>query len=165
MIISPIQNGAYHIMRWYQKRSREFISQRYGKNASYYQAKLGLKSHNGIDYAVPVGTPVFAPMEGKVTIKKQKYGYGWHIKIKTATKEVVLAHLSKFLVKDGQWVNLGQEIAHTGNTGLSTGPHLHFGFRHLKNGKVINYDNGNLGYVNPEKLIIEWKGTHNINNL
>lgn len=83
--------------------------------------------HTGDDYACPVGTSVRATVSG--TVKDLNWGsaYGTHIVIESADKvRQLYAHLSKKLVKVGQKVTAGQEIAKSGNTGRSTGPHLHY---------------------------------------
>ncbi|MCS6824947.1 MAG: M23 family metallopeptidase [Cytophagaceae bacterium] len=83
--------------------------------------------HNGIDIAAPVGTKIYSPLNG--TIKEIKYNYigGLQLIISHSDNvETGYAHLSKVLVKIGEKVRKGDVIALTGNTGRSTGPHLHF---------------------------------------
>lgn len=88
-------------------------------------------SHHGRDYGVPTGSSLVAPTKGKVVFAgKDSSGYGNLIKIQTDTGETVyLAHLSQINVKVGQSVDPGQLIGKTGNTGNSTGPHLHYEVR------------------------------------
>lgn len=88
--------------------------------------------HDGVDIAVKVNTNVYSSMSGKIVeIKYSKFGYGNKIIIKnSAGFEVLYAHLSnKIFVKKNQIVKKGQLIATTGNTGTSTGPHLHYEIR------------------------------------
>ena|GEM_PF-1922349 len=84
--------------------------------------------HSGIDIGLPEGTEVVAAADGTVLfVKKMTTGYGWHLAINHGGKLVTLyAHLSKILVEEGQEVYKGDPIAESGNTGRSTGPHLHF---------------------------------------
>ena len=83
--------------------------------------------HTGDDYACPVGTSVHATSSG--IVKDVNYGadYGIHIVVESSDKiRQLYAHLSKKLVTVGQNVKAGNEIAKSGNTGRSTGPHLHY---------------------------------------
>lgn len=83
--------------------------------------------HKGIDFAVPVGTAVAATCGGVVQRAGWGSGYGYCVYIQHPDGKVSrYGHLSKILVKAGQSVNQGQKIALSGNTGVSTGPHLHF---------------------------------------
>ncbi len=97
-------------------------------------------NHNGIDIGVSVGTPVYAAASGTVVISKPNgQGYGKYISIQHARNYyTVYGHLSELLVQQGQTVTAGQLIAKSGNTGNSTGPHLHFEV--LKNAPLV--DNG-----------------------
>ena len=86
--------------------------------------------HKGVDWAVPKGTAVHASSGGIVTKAGWGSGYGYVIYIKHPDgKETRYAHLSKCLVSPGQSVKQGQKIALSGNTGRSSGPHLHFEIR------------------------------------
>ncbi len=86
--------------------------------------------HNGVDFKVPVGTSVYAPSDGYVTMAGYMRGGGYTVIIKHAgVYSTVYMHLSKFDVRQGQKVRAGQIIARSGNTGQSTGPHLHYELR------------------------------------
>ncbi|MDR3608794.1 MAG: M23 family metallopeptidase [Oligoflexia bacterium] len=87
--------------------------------------------HEGIDLKARSGTPVYAAQAGKVLFAGSKIrGYGKMIVIKHAYDiATVYAHNSRLLVRAGQAVRLGQQIAVSGSTGRSTGPHLHFEVR------------------------------------
>ncbi len=86
--------------------------------------------HNGVDFRMPVGTSVYAPSDGVVTYASYMRGGGYTIIIKhMGAYSTVYMHLSKMTVKKGQRVHLGQLIAKSGNTGRSTGPHLHYEIR------------------------------------
>jgi murein DD-endopeptidase MepM/ murein hydrolase activator NlpD len=110
------------------------ISQNYGQ--TFYSARLYKSNfHNGLDFGVPVGTPVFAAEDGIVVAADnndksswQKYQYGQHIMIEHQNNlNTLYAHLSVIGVKKGQAIKRGELIGYSGNTGYSTGPHLHFG--------------------------------------
>lgn len=83
--------------------------------------------HAGIDIANDEGTPIRAAMAGRVTYTGWYSGYGYTVVIKHGQGyETLYGHLSDYIVENGQYVNAGQVIAYMGNTGNSTGPHLHF---------------------------------------
>jgi murein DD-endopeptidase MepM/ murein hydrolase activator NlpD len=83
--------------------------------------------HNGIDIAAPVGTPVLAPADGKITEVWDNEKGGVCLAMETPDGiRFGFAHLSKRYASWSQEVKQGQQIAASGNTGASTGPHLHF---------------------------------------
>lgn len=85
------------------------------------------RMHKGIDWSVPVGTRVNAASDGTVVFAGTQNGYGICVMIRHADgKETRYAHLSEITVSNGQSVKQGEQIALSGNTGRSTGPHLHF---------------------------------------
>lgn len=87
-------------------------------------------THAGQDIAVPVGTPIAATDGGTVTVASVQSGYGNVVYIKhDGGVESRYAHLSSFAVRPGQSVKRGEVIGRSGNTGTSTGPHLHFEIR------------------------------------
>ena len=97
------------------------------------------KMHTGTDFAAPLGTPIMASGDGKVTKAGWCGGGGNCVKIKhNNTYQTVYAHMSKFGrgIKRGVRVKQGQIIGYVGSTGLSTGPHLHYEV--IENGKKIN---------------------------
>lgn len=97
------------------------------------------RAHLGIDYAAPRGTPIMAAGSGKIIFAGRTRGYGNLIKIRHSDGYVTLyAHQKAFRrgIKRGKYVKQGQVIGYVGTTGLSTGPHLHFGL--YKNGRAIN---------------------------
>ncbi len=108
------------------------------------------RPHEGIDVTAPMGTPIEAPAAGRVTDAGWETGYGNTITIDhgfgTVTK---FAHASKILVREGQRVARGQRIALVGNTGLATGPHLHYEV-HV-NGRPVDP----LRYVLPEHVVTD----------
>ena len=83
--------------------------------------------HQGQDFSVPTGTPIYAPADG--VVKRAYYigGFGNHIKLEHASGySTTFAHLSKIFVRHGQKIKRGEVIGETGNTGRSTAPHLHY---------------------------------------
>lgn len=95
--------------------------------------------HPGIDFRAGVGEPVYAPADGVVDYARNGYsgGYGNMIKLDHSFGfSTIYAHLSKSIVDRGDFVKKGQLIGHTGNSGLSSGPHLHYEIRFL--GKTLD---------------------------
>ncbi len=93
--------------------------------------------HKGVDWAVATGTSVYASSGGTVAKAGWGSGYGYVVYIDHADgRQTRYGHLSKVLVKAGQTVKQGERIALSGNTGVSTGPHLHFEI--LINGTQVN---------------------------
>jgi murein DD-endopeptidase MepM/ murein hydrolase activator NlpD len=100
--------------------TRGFLTSRYG-------AGRGRRMHEGIDLAGPNGTPIVAPGDGIVTFVGYKGGYGNSLKIDHGYGVTTLyAHCSMINVKEGDRVKRGSVVAAVGNTGSSTGPHLHY---------------------------------------
>ncbi|MGL4292978.1 MAG: peptidoglycan DD-metalloendopeptidase family protein [Bacteroidales bacterium] len=96
------------------------------------------RMHNGVDLKVYTGDTIYATFSGKVRVRKfERRGYGYYLVVRHNNGlETVYGHLSKFLVKVDEVVKAGQPIALGGNTGRSTGSHLHFETRLM--GLVIN---------------------------
>jgi len=95
------------------------------------------KMHTGIDFVVNTGAPVYSPGKGKIVYIGRNGGYGLELEIDHGYGyRTRYAHLSKVLVKRGQKIMRGDVIAKTGNSGLSTGPHLHYEISH--NGRKLN---------------------------
>jgi murein DD-endopeptidase MepM/ murein hydrolase activator NlpD len=107
-----------------------------GKITSTFGMRWG-RMHTGIDIAAPTGTPIYASAGGQVTFSGWNGGYGNLVIIDHGNgMQTYYAHNSKNLVKQGQSVSKGAHIANMGNTGNSTGPHLHFEIR--RNGTPLN---------------------------
>ena len=97
------------------------------------------KIHKGTDFAAPMGTPIMASGNGKITRARWCGGGGNCVKIKhNSTYSTLYAHMSKFGrgIKEGVRVKQGQIIGYVGSTGISTGPHLHYEV--IINGKKVN---------------------------
>lgn len=105
------------------------------------------RMHKGIDIALKVGDPVKAAFSGKVRIAKYNPGgYGYYVVIRHDNGlETVYGHLKRFTVKPGQRVKAGEVIGLGGNTGRSTGPHLHLETRYMgiaiNPRAIIDFDN------------------------
>lgn len=107
-------------------------------NAARITSKFGMrrhpvlgysKMHRGVDFAAPIGTPIYAAGDGTVSFAGRKNGYGNYLKINhSGNMATAYAHLSRFgsNIRPGSRVKQGQVVAYVGNTGMSTGPHLHF---------------------------------------
>jgi murein DD-endopeptidase MepM/ murein hydrolase activator NlpD len=85
--------------------------------------------HTGVDYACKEGTDILAVADGKIENATWGASYGTQLVQKVEGGWVIYAHLSKALVKPGTAVKKGQHIGESGNTGNSSGPHLHFEMR------------------------------------
>ena len=137
------------------------ISQYFGITpwASTYK-QFGLIGHNGIDWAVATGSPIYACMDGVVSeVKKESTGYGTHLKIRHEKDGQyflgIYGHLKEALVCAGETVKAGQVIARSNNTGFSTGPHLHFELRPLDAaGNKLYPGNGYDGAVDPYPMLV-----------
>ena len=107
----------------------------------------GAKNHTGVDLGAKIGTVIHAPFAGKVESVAQNQGDGTRLIIDHGQGiQTIYTHLSKVTVAEGQSITKGSVIGEIGNTGVSTGPHVHFEVR--KNGKAVD----------PSSLITEWKG-------
>lgn len=96
-----------------------------------------VRHHNGIDLAARLGAPVLSPAAGRVTFSGVRNGYGNVVEIDHGNGyTTLLAHHSRLLVKAGDIVAAGMEIAKAGRTGMSTGVHIHVEVR--KNGELVN---------------------------
>ena len=117
------------------------ITSRYGKRESN---EIVSANHQGIDIGVTVGTTIVAAIDGTVSVVSDEGEYGTHVKIVNKDITTIYAHCSKILVKEGAKVKKGEKIALSGNTGKTTGPHLHFEIRRADR------------TINPE-LVLNWK--------
>ncbi|AIE72717.1 M23 family metallopeptidase [Synechocystis sp. PCC 6714] len=102
------------------------------------------RMHNGTDIGAPMGTPVLAAYDGIVAAAQWSGGYGLMVTLRhlDGTQESRYAHLSETFVQAGQEVVRGEVIGRVGSTGFSTGPHLHFEWRHLTNDGWVAVDAG-----------------------
>ncbi|HHW09981.1 MAG TPA: M23 family metallopeptidase [Firmicutes bacterium] len=118
------------------KLQKAFYYPVYGRVSSRFGPRWG-RMHEGMDLAVNTGTPVKAAAAGRVTFAGSNSGYGLLVKLDHGNSvETRYAHLSRISVKVGQQIEAGQVIGYSGNTGNSTGPHLHFEIRYK--GKAVD---------------------------
>ncbi|MGH6896904.1 MAG: peptidoglycan DD-metalloendopeptidase family protein [Geminicoccaceae bacterium] len=97
------------------------------------------RMHQGVDFAAPTGTPIYAAGDGKVEVAKRNGGYGRYVRVRhTGEYSTAYAHMSRFAkdIAPGRRVQQGQVIGYVGATGRATGPHLHYEV--LRNGAQIN---------------------------
>lgn len=112
-----------------------------------YRKSFG-RMHRGVDLKANIGDTIYAAFNGKVRLTKfDRGGYGFFVVVRHDNgMETVYGHLSRFLVKQNQHVRSGQPIALSGNTGRSTGPHLHFETRYMgiaiNPAKIFDFVNG-----------------------
>lgn len=117
-------------------RNLNYTSSGYGlRTHPIYKIK---KMHHGMDFVAPVGTPIYATADGVVQVSSPSFhGYGKYIKIDHGYGyKTIYAHLNSLNVKRGQQVKRGEIIGTLGNTGISTGPHLHYEV--IVNGKTVD---------------------------
>ena len=158
VLFASIQNRFYHYMaflnpydgRYYDEHARSLKGMflpaplKYKRISSYFGMRFHpilhiWRMHDGIDYVNKIGTPIHAVADGKIIYKGWIRGYGRAVEIKHKDGYMTLyAHLHGWPkgIYVGKWVKQGQIIGYLGNSGLSTGPHLHFGVMHY--GRWIN---------------------------
>ena len=119
-----------------------------GRITSRYGPRRG-RPHQGLDLSLKTGDPIYATFDGKVRVSKAVGGYGNLIIIRHNNGlETYYGHLSQRDVSTGDWVVAGQQIGLGGNTGRSTGPHLHFEVRYRGQSfdpeRIIDFSTGEL---------------------
>lgn len=116
----------------------------------YHPILHAARPHEGIDVAAPMGTPIEAPAAGLVVFSGWESGYGNVIVLDHGFGlRTKYAHCSRLVVRQGQRVKRGEQIALVGNTGLSTGPHLHYEV-HV-NGRAVDP----LRYVMTDRVVVD----------
>jgi murein DD-endopeptidase MepM/ murein hydrolase activator NlpD len=128
-LTSPIKKGKFRI-------SSRFTNKRWHPILRKYRA------HLGIDLAARTGTPIYSSGDGTVVFVGTTRGYGNLVKVwHTDGYMTLYAHMNRYMshLRFGSRVKKGEQIGTVGSTGLSTGPHLHFGL--YKDGKAINPEN------------------------
>jgi len=110
-----------------------------------------VKFHDGVDLTASTGTKIYATGDGVVTLAEYNRGYGKMVKINHGYNyETAYGHMSMILVKKGQKIKRGDVIGLVGNTGTSTGPHVHYEVR--KHGRPVNPVNYYLNDLTPEEF-------------
>jgi len=113
-----------------------YITSNYGMRKEPFTGVL--QFHDGVDFRANTGTTIMAAMDGVVAVVGTSRLYGKHIILSHSNGyKTLYGHLNSFNVKEGDKVTRGRKIGESGNTGYSTGPHLHFG-AYDKNGKLVN---------------------------
>ena len=146
--VNPYQNAnipstkVLDVSRYHMPIKHNVVTSHFG-----YRKQFG-RHHHGVDLKASVGDTVYAAFTGKVRLAKfDRNGYGFYVVVRHDNgMETVYGHLSKFLVKPNQYVKAGTPIALSGNTGRSTGPHLHFETRYMgiamNPEKIFDFVNG-----------------------
>ena len=142
------------------------ITQTYGANPSYYGQfyiyGVKMKGHEGIDWATPVGVKILAPFDGVVLRagwQNDFPNYGNAVCLWDSVQKCAVwyAHLSEVHVAVGNNIKKGFVMGKTGNSGNSTGPHLHFGIVETDaNGNRLHQYDGWGGFINPLGSNINW---------
>lgn len=119
-----------------------------GRVSSKFGIRHG-RRHQGVDMALPIGTPLYATFDGKVRVAKWMKGYGNIVILRHDNGlETFYGHMSQFNVKPGDIVHAGDVIGLSGNTGRSTGPHIHYEVRYhglaLDPQRIVNLETGDL---------------------
>ncbi len=142
-------------------QGRRPISQLFGENPSIYGRytynRVALRGHNAVDFAMPVGVPLLAVDNGVVAqVGFDVGGYGHFVVTRHGWGEALYAHMNNVDISVGEAVDRGQTLGASGNTGASTGPHLHFAIR-LPNADRADGWGGfrdPLPYLDPSSFIL-----------
>ena len=118
--------------------------------------------HAGLDLPAKTGTPIYAPASGVVAFASKKGAYGNFLLLTHSYGfKTAYGHLRRFAVKSGDYVTKGQKIAYVGNTGRSTGAHLHYEVRYLTKWldpkKFMFWDLDNINYITDKIDTVNWK--------
>lgn len=125
-ITYPLSGGPYDITSLYGYRIHPIFGEGRG--------------HGGIDIGAPQGTPILSALAGTVSVAGQYGGYGNAVVVNTGDMKILYGHMSSIGAQVGQQVQKGQQIGLVGSTGWSTGPHLHFEFRHMDDSTFDPFD-------------------------
>lgn len=127
-----------------------------------------MQFHTGTDYAMPIGTPVYATADGVIQSTGKTAGYGNMVEIRhNYGFSTRYGHLTaKFPVKVGDFVKKGDLVAYSGNSGRSTGPHLHYEVRFVQKPlnpvNFINWDSTNYNEIFQKEGAIQWQSLINL---
>ena len=136
-----------------------YISSGFGKRKHPVSGKF--RMHRGTDFGVNIGTPVYAPADGVIEVTRpSNKGSGNYLRMQHSYGFTSsYSHLQKFAVKSGDFVRKGDLIAYSGNSGLSSGPHLHYEIRFV--GRALNpYDFIKWDMDNFETIFAKVKTVH-----
>lgn len=137
---TPPETQAPAAATWQRPCSYTKMTSPFGKRE---QPTAGASTyHQGVDLAGPAGTPIYAARAGTVTAATRSNSAGYYVTINHGDGySSIYMHMTNFVVSSGQTVSQGQLIGYMGSTGISTGPHLHFGIAY------------NGAYVNPAQFV------------
>lgn len=143
------------------------VSQSFGNNPAYYGQfyiyGVKMKGHEGVDFATPVGTPILAPFDGIVLRQDYQSDFANYGKIvvlwdKVQKCAVWFCHLNDENTSTGQSFKKGDVLGHTGNTGNTTGPHLHFGMVETDAyGNRLHAYDGYGGFIDSMGPLVRWE--------
>ncbi|MDX9941003.1 MAG: M23 family metallopeptidase [Bacteroidales bacterium] len=122
-----------------------------------------LRMHTGVDFTAPTGTPIYATGNGVVKrAQRDNSGYGLMVEVDHGYGyTTIYAHMSQVKVRVGQTIKRGEVIGLVGNTGLSSGPHLHYEV--IRNGKKVNPVNYFYNDLSPEEFDIIFELASRVN--
>ncbi len=134
--------------------SNAIITQYFGEHPEDYQ-QFGYPGHNGIDLITDDSPPIVYAFSGGRVLKVgwQEDGYGKYIVDQLGTRQFYYCHLEEVYIKPGDQVSEGEPIAKMGNTGNTTGPHLHFGIRCTDREGMLATQQGYQGFMDPIQLL------------
>lgn len=138
--ISHLKNGELMLP---MKPGTYYISSYFGRRTDPITGRPG-EMHRGVDFAAPVGTPIYAAQDGYVLFAGPASGFGnWIVIQHPNGLYTIYGHMysNQIYVQEGTYVLAGQHIAGVGSAGRSTGPHLHFGVANSFDGSYFNYVN------------------------
>lgn len=134
----PPFDGAYPVSLYFGQAVRDpTIKSKY--------SEYGLVGHDGIDFDMPTGTAVLSVDDGEVVRAQMNGDYGHTVVIQHSWGRSYYGHLSEITAQEGGKIAKGHPLGLSGSSGLSTGPHLHFGIKPTAN----DFDNGFYGKINP----------------
>ncbi|MGB1238537.1 MAG: peptidoglycan DD-metalloendopeptidase family protein [Pseudomonadales bacterium] len=141
------------------------ISDKFGMR--FHPIQKVKKMHEGMDFKATIGTPVYAPADGVVSVAQRRSARGNFVKLShNFGFETSYSHLNKMLVKRGEFVHKGQKIAESGNTGRSTGPHLHYELLHLSKPidpqNFISWNIANFDTIFEKVESVKWASLKNL---
>jgi murein DD-endopeptidase MepM/ murein hydrolase activator NlpD len=118
--------------------------------------------HFGLDYAANTGTPIYATADGVVAYAKKKGGYGNFLLINHPYGfSTAFGHLHRYAVSEGDYVYKGDIVGYVGNTGRSTGPHLHYEIRYLHKWlnpqSFVHWSKNNYKSIMKKERLVKWK--------
>lgn len=153
---SPIDSLPECWTLWMVDSLRSYHAPATGRVTSRFGMRRG-RRHQGVDLSLQNGTPLYSVFDGKVRFAGQKSGYGYMIIIRHNNgMETFYGHMSQLDVKSGDYVHAGDVIGLSGNTGRSTGPHLHFETRYeglaFDPQRIIDF---NTGFLRQRMMVLK----------